>query len=196
MRTNRVDNYWVTPQPNFLNRVGIYPTGSKERIKTERPQDLVKGTATRVRTAKCLACTPQKVLEPTIPEERVPWEPEKQPVGRVRSKSVPAISVQKITLPTVKEVSNSSPTTPDEVKYYRKPSVERGRSGKTLHKKVNLEKAAKDIKSPQSIILSRGSLVLAVNFPSDTYVKFQEGSSEKLLMRGLCQCKNITKNVC
>lgn len=130
-----------------------------------------------------------------IPEERVPWEPEKLPVGRVRSKSVPAISTQKVMLPSVKEVSISSPTTPDEVKQ-RKPSVERGRSGKTLRKKVNVEKADKDIKSPQSIILSRGSLVLAVNFPSDTYVKFQEGSSEKLLMRGLCQCKNITKNVC
>lgn len=50
---------------SFLNRVGIYTTGSKERLKTERPQDLVKET-TRIRTAKCLACTPQKVPEPTV----------------------------------------------------------------------------------------------------------------------------------
>lgn len=43
---------------------------------------------------------------------------------------------------------------------------------------------------PQRILLSRGSLMLSVNFPSDTSVKFQQGSVERTVARGCCYCKN------
>ncbi|XP_044266112.1 uncharacterized protein LOC123012333 isoform X2 [Tribolium madens] len=164
MRTSRVDNYWTTPQPNFLNRVSMYDTVPKfENLYTEGRQDAPKNTSTR--KSRCLACTPQPL--PNIPEERVPWEPQKGSVGRTRSKSVPPRQTEFV--PGVPRVSKSAP----------KP-------GKVAPK---MKFSAKE---PQCIILSRGCLKLSVNFPSDTLVKLQEGTQEKVLVHGACNCRNVT----
>ncbi|KAK4880319.1 hypothetical protein RN001_008465 [Aquatica leii] len=173
-RTNRVDNYWSTPQPNFLNRVGVYNRCNAITEKSkERPDSTT--VCNRIRQAKCVACSPIAVPEPLIPEERVPWEPEKPPVGRTRSQSVP---IQK--LPVIQEVTESSTSSEKVVR--KRSKTARPRTQKDL-----------TVKSPQSITLSRGSLVLEVNFPSDSFVKFQDGKNNKLITRGLCQCKNVAK---
>ncbi|EFA03364.1 hypothetical protein TcasGA2_TC013349 [Tribolium castaneum] len=165
MRTSRVDNYWATPQPNFLNRVSMYDTVPKfENLYIEESQDTPKGASTR--KTKCLACTPQPPPDIKIPEERVPWEPQKGPVGRTRSKSVPPRRTE-----FVREVPRVSKSAP-------KP-------GKVAPMKFSA-------KEPQSIILRRGCLKLSVNFPSDTLVKLQKGTQEKVLVHGACNCRNVT----
>ncbi|KAF5277735.1 hypothetical protein FQR65_LT03715 [Abscondita terminalis] len=172
-RTNRVDNYWTIPQPNFLNRVELYSGCTVIKQRSEEQQDTIIKCA-RITKSKCFACSP---ITPTekIPEERIPWEPEKPPAGRVRSHSVPT---QK--LPVIQEGSESS-----------------GSTGKTMKKRSQTSRphTRKDlmIQSPQSITLSRGSLVLEVNFPSDSFVQYKNGSNDKLIARGLCQCKNVAK---
>lgn len=59
-RTSRVDNVWKTPQPNFLNRVGLYNT-IVPRIEDIELDVFSEGDEiTRRRKSKCFACTPQK----------------------------------------------------------------------------------------------------------------------------------------
>lgn len=57
-------------------------------------------------------------------------------------------------------------------------------------KNIDTEKHVKEI-PPQSITLSRGNLEVALNFPSDTVVKFRSGFSENVLMNNLCRCKRF-----
>lgn len=41
----------------------------------------------RCRKLKCVACSPLRMVDQVrVPEERVPWEPQKKPVARQRSK--------------------------------------------------------------------------------------------------------------
>ncbi|XP_074029875.1 LOW QUALITY PROTEIN: uncharacterized protein [Leptinotarsa decemlineata] len=189
MRTRRIDNTWRTPQPNFLNRIPIYNN------VVPQIEDLIELDFTHIeeddyykaknRKLKCVACTPKKTKEIKIPEERIPWEPEKIPVNRFRSKSVPVRKPQP--LPIIKEKSESKPSS----------SKERNRERKEKAPKLKNEDAFDQfrIKEPQRIVLSRGCLKLSVNFPSDTIVTFQEGNVEKFLMRGVCHCKLSPKEV-
>lgn len=117
-----------------------------------------------------------------IPEERVPWEPTKKPIGRVRSKSVPVRKSEP--LPSIIDqlyVSSSKPTS----------------SKLSGNAKMNLSKDIKKIntKEPQSIVLTRGCLKLSLNFPSDAMVKYRDRTSETFLMRGICYCKNAPVQV-
>lgn len=106
----------------------------------------------------------------------------KKPVGRVRSKSVP---VRKpVPLPNITD----------------QPSVSRSKpaSSKILkHPKMNVPKdmSNTNVKEPQTILLTRGSLKLALNFPSDAMVKFRKRNLETFLMRGICYCKNAPLKV-
>ncbi|XP_066249520.1 uncharacterized protein [Euwallacea similis] len=89
MGTHWVDNY-LPPQPNFLSRVAMFrPTDSGVGLEEGAvPQEEEEGRrhGRRIRKLKCLACTPLKVCP--VDEGKVPWEPQRSPVGR-RSKSVP-----------------------------------------------------------------------------------------------------------
>lgn len=99
----------------------------------------------------------------------MPWEPEKRPVSRGRSKSVPA---KKAEVQEIPRVSKSAKVAPKSAKVAPKSTL--------------------SAKEPQSIILSRGCLKLSVNFPSDTFVKLQDGTQEKVLAHGVCNCRNVT----
>ncbi|XP_063932071.1 uncharacterized protein LOC135144056 [Zophobas morio] len=170
MRTSRVDNAWSTPQPNFLNRVSIYDTKLPkfEDLYIDEPLRTPDGRPTR--KSKCLACTPQRIPEVKIPEERIPWEPEKPTISRFRSKSVP-------------------PPKPVVVAERKVPRSALAIAEPPKKKKVEPKFSAKE---PQSIILSRGCLKLSVNFPSDTLVKLNEGHQEKVLIDNVCHCKSVT----
>lgn len=69
-------------------------------------------------------------------------------------------------------------------------NITTSKKSKTSYKYKSNLSLNDNLPSPQSIILNRGSLVLAVNFPSDTFVKLKDGCSEKLIIRGECQCKS------
>lgn len=87
-------------------------------------------------------------------------------------------------LPTISEKTASA------------PPVERSRSVNTEKIRSKQKRDIKDaLKPSQSITLYKGSLKLAVNFPSDATVKFQSGRREKCLMQGMCNCK-IATTVC
>lgn len=79
MRTNRVDNCWITPQPkykknlnvnevkliksirfSFLNRMAMFEANPKYK---EIEEDQLKSQIKIGRRGKCFACTPQKVEE-------------------------------------------------------------------------------------------------------------------------------------
>lgn len=103
-----------------------------------------------------------------IPEERVPWEPLKSLPSKPRSKSVPARKTE--TLPTIEE----------------KDAVSTSKKSTAL-KTTNL----KNIIIEPNITISRGALKLAVNFPSDAFVKFRNGKKEKKLIGEMCYCKQF-----
>lgn len=73
----------------------------------------------------------------------------------------------------------------------RLSSIQSGIEKVSKNKAQRFDKA--EIQSPQSITLSRGCLKLAVNFPSDTMVKLQDGNNEKLLLGGDCFCRTMSK---
>lgn len=123
-----------------------------------------------------------------IPEERIPWEPPKMFQSR-RSRSVPPQPKPKtIESETETQVQHDKKidTKPEKIK----SAPQRAKSCKP---KVKRPKSKKLISEPttQSIILSRGDLRLAVNFPVDTLVKLKDGPAEKFILRSDCQCKAI-----
>ncbi|RZB40077.1 uncharacterized protein BDFB_008224, partial [Asbolus verrucosus] len=180
MRTSRVDNNWTTPQPNFLNRVSIYDVTVPE-FENLYIEERRTGLEESNRKSKCFACTPHPLPAVKIPEERVPWEPEKPSVSRVRSKSVPARKPEMVT----EKIKAPKSAVCRPVKSAAK--VKNAERADVTNKMKNIYR-----KEPQSIVLSRGCLKLSVNFPSDTLVKLQEGSQEKTLVQGACNCKNPT----
>ncbi|CAH0557142.1 unnamed protein product [Brassicogethes aeneus] len=169
-KKNRVDNHWKTPQPGFLNRIALY----NNYYKYDDDDDsnfFDSPTSSHIRMSKCCACTPKKIKEIEIPEDRIPWESEKNPIGRRRSKSVPA---KKINLPEIKEEPQKRPKT-------------------TSHKCLKINNKIGDFNDNlQSLVITRGCLKLCVNFPSDTTVKFKQGNSERVLHGGWCCCKALT----
>lgn len=61
MRTNRVDNTWKSPVPNFLNKIAIYNTSVPEIDDTELHIDLREDKEVYdIRKSKCIACSPHK----------------------------------------------------------------------------------------------------------------------------------------
>ncbi|GFG39528.1 hypothetical protein Cfor_00958 [Coptotermes formosanus] len=62
MRTNRLDNHWVNPPPNFLQRVGIYylPAECDSSNQQVSPPVPPANEASN-RNRHCLACNPQKI---------------------------------------------------------------------------------------------------------------------------------------
>ncbi|XP_019865092.1 uncharacterized protein LOC109594321 [Aethina tumida] len=173
-RTNRVDNYWKTPQPGFLNRVGLYNNGIYTIEDEDSGVSDIDSDAESSRKSRCSACRPKREKNIQIPEERIPWEPEKKPTGRIRSKSVPA---RKTGLPSIKE---------------EQPQKHRPKT--TSHKKDELVEIKSDFdkKHGQSLIITRGCLKLCVKIPPDTTVKFQNGTKQQTLSRGLCSCKALS----
>uniref|UniRef100_A0A6P7GM58 Uncharacterized protein LOC114340512 n=1 Tax=Diabrotica virgifera virgifera TaxID=50390 RepID=A0A6P7GM58_DIAVI len=190
MRTSRVDNMWKTPQPNFLNRVAIYDNIVPEIedlialdfVVDDDDEDCNLGT----RKSNCYACAPEKnkIEGPKIPEDRVPWEHNKKPSQKNRSKSVPVRKPEPM-LPSIpeKQLSSSKPSSSKSTTRIHKVSSSPKKSKNTRDRKFSA-------KEPHSIIFNRGCLKLSVNFPSDTTVKFQEGNIEKFLIRSVCYCKN------
>nr|CAH7759829.1 unnamed protein product [Callosobruchus chinensis] len=189
-KTSRIDNVWKTPQPNFLNRVAMY-----EHIDEDIPdieellrldlEEIDDEQLPRSRKSSCYACNSKRTVDVAklqIPEERVPWDPAKKPVGRGRSRSVPARKPSSI--PSIKDC-----------KHFKEPTRQKPMSAT---RKIKSAMDSKDLKSsnsnvskpPQNIVLSRGYLNLKINFPSDSTVKYQEGNVERILMKGICFCKN------
>ncbi|KAB0797868.1 hypothetical protein PPYR_08861 [Photinus pyralis] len=149
-RKNRVDNYWQTPPPNFLNRVRVREDVA--RISLPKTEMLTDWDTVKTRCSACSSAVTDRL-----------------PSSKNRSKSVP---IEK--LPTICEESG--------------PKV------RSLSSKTSKSKHI-DCQSSQKLMLNRGSLVLEVNFPPDSYIKFQTGHTEKLIMNGLCQCRNLTKKI-
>lgn len=143
MKTSRVDNYWTTPQPRFLNRIPMYD------ILIPKLEDITldEEIDAKSRKEKCYACS--KLCKT-----------EKQ--RRERSKSVPVR--RELDLPPIKE------------------EKQRAKTSIPLRKPV--------LNEPNCIILSRGSLQLSVNFPSDTSVKLQDGNKQRFVLKNLCSCRN------
>lgn len=71
-------------------------------------------------------------------------------------------------------------------------SINNNKNAKTIHNRLNLEieECVKKL-PPQSITISTGGLKLAVKFPSDAVVKFQNGHSENFLMNKMCGCRRF-----
>ncbi|XP_018578253.1 uncharacterized protein LOC108916474 [Anoplophora glabripennis] len=181
MKTSRLDNFWRTPQPNFLNKIAIYNIEPPEMDTIDHYNEQNNTIVAKSRRSKCYACTPTRMKDIKIPEERIPWEPSKKPHTRIRSKSVPVKRAE--TLPTIEEqIITTSKRSSSGIPEKRIP-VNMRETKSDRRKKLSA-------KEPQSILLTRGCLKLYVNFPSDSVVKFQKGNVEKLLMKEACYCKN------
>lgn len=120
---------------------------------------------------KPVSCTFSANEKLQVPQERVPWEPDKTVIARGRSRSVP---VRKL------EATHEKTKTP-----------------KSAPKKIDYRTVNRSVlgRATQSITLSRGCLKLSVNFPSDTFVKMQEGLHEKTLLQNVCNCKNLNASM-
>ncbi|KAJ8938692.1 hypothetical protein NQ314_011371 [Rhamnusium bicolor] len=161
MSTSRVDNSWSEPQPKFLKRVSM----CNPAIVIPKIEDIefdyqeIKNKPNH-RTAKCYAFISTKKK---VPEKRILWEPTLKPISREGSKSVYPQKLER--LPKIKEHPVSS----------NKPAS--SKLCGTVLKNIKTPKITNEVivaKERQSIILTKGSLKLSVNFSSDTLVKFQE----------------------
>lgn len=115
-----------------------------------------------------------------VPEERVPWEPEKPPITR-RSRSVPPQKLQK--LPTISERKTKTMDV--------SPKKQRAKSHKcfSTSKKTDDDEDFRLSQTGERILITRGNLKLSVNFPADSVVKFLDGKKERVLLANCC-CKN------
>ncbi|XP_060517986.1 uncharacterized protein LOC132696892 isoform X2 [Cylas formicarius] len=169
-----MDN-WLPPQPNFLSKIELYNARPLlvKQTESEMESDSCVDKAPRHSKFRCSACTLQKLPELKIAEKEIPLRVlPKEPVGRSRSKSVPATKL----LPTIIEKPHSA-----NAEYTSKSKMLR-------HNILNNE--------TQKITLSRGSLKLSVNFPPDTTIKFDDGQFEKYLTRGHCHSSLKTEGFC
>lgn len=177
MKTNKVDNYRdAEPPPQFLSQTRRSKTRGGFKAKVPSEQEDLERDLMRLRESKCLACNPRKtsaLTSPSVCEERVPWEPPPPPVG-LRSRSVP--------IPSRLEVVPEKRPAAVLVRPKTEVRTTRGRVGADCNR------------SPQKIVLTRGSLKLSVNFPSDTNVKLQQGALERVIMSGRCYCKNYSQS--
>ncbi|CAG9763994.1 unnamed protein product [Ceutorhynchus assimilis] len=184
MTTHWLDNY-LPPQPTFLSRIGVYrPVDSgidmmddffDNDFDSQAIDEQTFETKPKCRKLKCMACSPHKYVETVlIPEERIPWEPQKKEIGKRRSISVPPKRTA-VPLPVIIEKPKSASTCEKTTKEHQ----ERARTaGKLSANFLN--------KSTNSISISRGSLKLSVNFPPDAAVKFDKKSSGQNILK--CRC--------
>ncbi|XP_030745441.1 uncharacterized protein LOC115874418 [Sitophilus oryzae] len=187
MTNHWLDNY-LPPQPNFLNRVKIFETEDDSGIdivELARSIDLdmeeIEDKSSKeisYRKLKCIACSPIKILEPiNVPEERVPWEPQKKKIGR--SRSVPPR--RSVIFPSIVDKPKSAAVA--NVKQKSEPEVKE--TTKTTRVKTR-EKPALRYTDPSRITLTRGSLKLSLNFPVDTVVNIDR----KQVISSLCKCSS------
>ncbi|KAL3281902.1 hypothetical protein HHI36_005107 [Cryptolaemus montrouzieri] len=193
-RKCRVDHYWSTPLPQMVkNKVALYETyipnidfdihdeNDNEMEEIERRLEELG-----IRKAKCFSCSPQKLQEPEIPEERIPWEVKKDMIiKRERSKSLPARKSH-LSLPVIRESNNERTK---QTSRRVKSCVPREDRYKAFDGEGPKKKSLNSY-SPHRIVLSRGCLKLSVNFPLDTLVTLEDGNQNKLITGGLCNCKN------
>lgn len=210
METNRVDNYWVDAPPNFLHRVGIYCNiGNKAPSSETSSESDIPPT----RKGRCLGCNPHRIKNKMkIPEERIPWERPHKKFTR-RSSSLEELCLKKSSdIFTIYSIGKSQ-TTSDITKKKSsgipeslKDSTKTSSSRETISKESSRKKSSHSItistvkssprftSSPlnadtQSIILTRGALRLAINFPPNTTVTLRDGNTEHILQREFCECK-------
>ncbi|XP_050296561.1 uncharacterized protein LOC126736310 [Anthonomus grandis grandis] len=182
MTTHWSDNY-LAPQPTFLSRVGVYrPVDSgidlNDFSKSLDFDEVDAYSKPKCRKEKCLACGPIKYVESIkIPEERVPWEPQKAEITKRRSRSVPS---------RIRPERDHLSTIPNKPK-----------TATTFIESKKLDDNAKGVKkvpstdfSKNCISLSRGSLKLDINFPSDANVKFDLHKRQNKI----CRCSRGMKN--
>lgn len=60
MKTNRIDNFWKTPRPNFLNKVAIYNVEPLMMESIDPFDEEIDAIAPKTRRSKCSACTPTR----------------------------------------------------------------------------------------------------------------------------------------
>ncbi|KAH8326749.1 hypothetical protein KR067_013141 [Drosophila pandora] len=94
MRTKRINNLWLEPRPNFLNREKLFPTrpySSLPEIVTiygkQPPGPLIYGILPKPKVmGRCPTCSgnPERT-EVAIPEQRTPWAPERKSWNRKTS---------------------------------------------------------------------------------------------------------------
>lgn len=123
-----------------------------------------------------------------IPEERIPWEPVKLPASKERSKSVPVRKPHPLPRIQEKSIPVETPT--------KRPVAKDKKSEmkKTVYTPKKIDLNFRNVKSPHNITIKRGALRLAINFPSDAFVRLQSGPKEKRIMGDLCYCKRFTPN--
>ncbi|XP_018331577.1 uncharacterized protein LOC108741309 [Agrilus planipennis] len=216
MKSNRVDNYWSEPLPNFISRVNINDKSKtkNKKIETENKEKIYLG-----QNVKCLACALQKEIPIStheISEERkLPLSLKLRGadiVAQTRKSSVPIFSKKEQVVSKQKKVSKSVPLKKQNSKENAKVSskmdkhqfseINRNESVDDLsfktttnrtNSKIKLNFENESSKYHNSIVLNKGSLVLSINFPSSTSVKLKDGRNEKILMKEFCGCKNDTK---
>nr|XP_022919189.1 uncharacterized protein LOC111428024 [Onthophagus taurus] len=187
MKTNRVDNYWNTPPPNFLNRISMYDFPQRKKIVYMEEKPFEK--TTHIRKSKCSACTPKPPTPPSIPEERIPWEPKKPSISRKRSQSVPpkrSVPIIQEKLKDLQEKGVESSIKPDSIRSKSCKANQR-----FLERKTIIEDEC--LKSPRSFLLEKGNLKLSINFPSDTSVTVRDGLLEYPLFKDDCYCTSMGK---
>lgn len=178
MKTNKIDNHRDTePSPKFSSQTQRSQTCAK--VSSEEREGI---SLLRLRESKCLACNPRKTsaVVTSVCEERVPWEPAPPSVG-LRSRSVP--------IPPKLEVV---PEKLEKRAVVVRPKTEVRTRSSVI--RTNNKLAADCNRLPQKIILTRGSLKLSVDFPSDTNVKLQQGALERVIMSGRCYCQNYSQS--
>ncbi|XP_075214050.1 uncharacterized protein LOC142320233 [Lycorma delicatula] len=197
MHSSRVDNIWNEAPPNFLHRVGIYGSinGSENTCKDTDSFDPPTN-----RKERCVACSPNRIDKmKKIPEERIPWDPPRPRLSRRRSDSVGMTKKENIQNTKCdqeiakKRSPSSCPSTGKQNHKSRSQTCKSG--GNVNHLTPNKTNKSHNKKLPnietQSIVLSRGALRLAVNFPPHTTVILKDGATEKVLQSEYCHCNGI-----
>ncbi|XP_039279795.1 uncharacterized protein LOC111060105 isoform X5 [Nilaparvata lugens] len=167
MHTSRVDNMWIEAPPNFSNKVGIY-AAHPNRLQRVSPTTKLNPACSR--KERCYGCSPQRIpqqknlsrCEVDIPEFRgKKWSP---PLSEPSANS------------SIKKSNSNSASSRSSNRKSSRPKSEK-----------YTEKNLPNIET-QSIVLSRGALHLAVNFPTHTTVILKDGSRQKVLQSEYCHC--------
>ncbi|RZF41116.1 hypothetical protein LSTR_LSTR002748 [Laodelphax striatellus] len=200
MHTSRVDNMWIEAPPNFSNKVGIYATHSN-RLQKVSPTNKLNPACSR--KERCYGCSPQRIPKQIkIPEERIPWEPPRQRVSVKQSDTKEDQVITKnlsrcaVDIPEFRGKKWSPPPSETSANSSMKKSNSNSVSSRSTNResrpksKKFTEKSLPNIET-QSIVLSRGALHLAVNFPTHTTVVLKDGSREKVLQSEYCHCAAI-----
>lgn len=58
MKTSRLDNFWRTPRPNFLNKIAIYDIEPSAMENIDHFDENIDTIIPKTRKSKCCACSP------------------------------------------------------------------------------------------------------------------------------------------